>query len=270
MKKIIFLILTVGSIYAGYIFGIHPNTTNTPVQTATALLADTQKQIFLLLSSEEILNTASDKNESLKSKIMNVTDFKNQLESRIHRDEFTAYKDINPLVIKALIDTEDRRFYEHGALDIIGVIRAAITNYMAGSTLEGGSTISQQVVKNVFLSNERTFTRKIEELFLAVQLERTYTKDEILEIYLNTIYFGHGTYGIREASQTYFNKTPDTLNLAQCAMLAGLPQAPSAYDPIDNPEEGFKRMVLVLTLMSAAGDCTAAEAAVAPTMLWNK
>ena len=110
-----------------------------------------------------------------------------------------------------------------------------VTNYMAGETLEGGSTIDQQTVKNIFLSPERTMSRKIEELALAVQLDRYYTKQEILELYLNTIYFGHGAYGLREASHTYFGKEPKELDLSQCAMLAGLPQAPSAYDPIDHP-----------------------------------
>ena len=154
------------------------------------------------------------------------------------------------LLKQAIVAAEDRRFYEHGALDPIGVTRAFITNYMAGTTVEGGSTIAQQTVKNIFLSNERTMTRKVREMFLAVQLERNYTKEQILEIYLNTIYFGHGTYGIKNAAKTYFHKDVKDLTLSECAMLAGLPQAPSAYDPIDHPLEGKKRMTTVLMLMA--------------------
>ena len=151
---------------------------------------------------------------------------------------------------KAIVATEDRRFYDHGALDLVSVTRALVTNYMAGQTLEGGSTIAQQTVKNIFLSHDRTLSRKIEELALAVRLEKNYTKDEILELYLNTIYFGHGAYGIKDAARIYFGKDVKDLNVSQCAMLAGLPQAPSVYDPITHPEEGIRRMAVVLTLMA--------------------
>ena len=119
------------------------------------------------------------------------------------------------MLVQALVDTEDKRFYEHGALDLVGVARAAVANYMAGRTVQGGSTLSQQTVKNIFLSNHRTFSRKVQELLLAIQLERNYSKDEILELYLNTIYFGHGAYGVANASKVYFGKTPEQLNLAQ-------------------------------------------------------
>ena len=136
-------------------------------------------------------------------------------------------------------------------------------------TAEDG-TIAQQTVKNIFLSNERTMTRKLEELALAVQLERNYSKEEILELYLNTIYFGHGAYGVGEASRVYFGKAPKDLDLSQCAMLAGLPQAPSAYDPISHPQEGAKRMTMVLALMAQEGYITPEEAAKSAMHLWLK
>lgn len=207
---------------------------------------------------------------TLQEKWNDVSHFKESLESRVHREKFVPYDKIPDLLKKGIIATEDRRYYDHGAVDIIGVARAFITNSMAGETLEGGSTIAQQTVKNIFLSNDRTMTRKLEELALAVQLERNYSKEEILELYLNTIYFGHGTYGVGEASRVYFGKEPKDLDLAQCAMLAGLPQAPSAYDPISHPQEGVKRMTTVLALMAQEGYITPEEAAKSAMHLWLK
>lgn len=208
--------------------------------------------------------------QTLQEKWNDVAHFKPALESRIHRDKFVPYDQIPDLLKKGIIATEDRRYYDHGAIDLIGVGRAALTNYMAGETVEGGSTIAQQTVKNIFLSNERTMTRKVEELALAVQLEHNYSKEQILELYLNTIYFGHGAYGVREASHTYFGKEPKDLDLSQCAMLAGLPQAPSAYDPIAHPQEGAKRMTTVLALMAQEGYITPEEAAASALHLWLK
>lgn len=207
---------------------------------------------------------------TLQEKWDDVSHFKESLESRVHREKFVPYDKIPDLLKKGIIATEDRRYYDHGAVDIIGVARAFITNSMAGETLEGGSTIAQQTVKNIFLSNDRTMTRKLEELALAVQLERNYSKEEILELYLNTIYFGHGTYGVGEASRVYFGKEPKDLDLSQCAMLAGLPQAPSAYDPISHPQEGAKRMTTVLALMAQEGYITPEEAAKSAMHLWLK
>lgn len=207
---------------------------------------------------------------TLQEKWNDVSHFRESLESRVHREKFVPYDKIPDLLKKGIIATEDRRYYDHGAVDIIGVARAFITNSMAGETLEGGSTIAQQTVKNIFLSNDRTMTRKLEELALAVQLERNYSKEEILELYLNTIYFGHGAYGVGEASRVYFGKAPKDLDLSQCAMLAGLPQAPSAYDPISHPQEGAKRMTMVLALMAQEGYITPEEAAKSAMHLWLK
>ena len=207
---------------------------------------------------------------TLREKWDDVSHFRESLESRVHREKFVPYDKIPDLLKKGIIATEDRRYYDHGAVDIIGVARAFITNSMAGETLEGGSTIAQQTVKNIFLSNDRTMTRKLEELALAVQLERNYSKEEILELYLNTIYFGHGAYGVGEASRVYFGKEPGALDLSQCAMLAGLPQAPSAYDPISHPQEGAKRMTTVLALMAQEGYITPEEAAKSAMHLWLK
>ena len=201
--------------------------------------------------------------ESLSEEFNDIWEFKTALESRIDRDAFVSSENIPLLMKQAIVAAEDRRFYEHGAVDIMGIGRAAFVNLLSGETEQGGSTIAQQTVKNIFLSEERTFTRKARELALAMQLERYYTKDEILEIYLNTIYFGHGAYGIGQAAHTYFNKKPADLTLSECALLAGLPPAPSIYDPIENPEAGTKRMTIVLMLMAKEGYITPKEASVA-------
>jgi penicillin-binding protein 1A len=159
----------------------------------------------------------------------------------------------------AIIATEDRRFYDHGAIDIIGIFRAMYVNFQTGETVEGGSTLSQQVVKNVFLSQERTMSRKFQELVLAFLLERNYTKDEILEIYLNTAYFGNNANGIEAASQSYFDVKPERLTLGQSAMLAGLVQAPSYYDPLINYDAAKNRQKTVLSLMTEQGYLSKAE-----------
>lgn len=291
MKKLLIGVLLAASVFAGYTLGMGGTSSVKNSQTGStasssavpSIIKDIFHSATASMSSREETPSASaagdngnvkkdttKNDESLTDKIHDVRDFRNELESRVDRKKFVPYKDINPLMIKALVATEDRRFYDHGALDIMGVARAAVTNYMAGTTVEGGSTISQQTVKNIFLSNERTMSRKVEELLLAMQLEKYYSKEQILELYLNTIYFGHGAYGIGEASETYFHKKPADLNLAQCAMLAGLPQAPTAYDPIDHPKDGMNRMGVVLTLMTTEGICTAQDAISAPAHLWDK
>lgn len=289
MKKFIFLLLLLGAaIYWGFSLGdsitkpdAHPPVTaKAQAQSSSGdVLSEVTNMITTLISglssgettegSVDIVPpkgndspvTSEGELSTIQDKFYVLSHFKESVESRIDRTHFIPIDKVPPLLKKAVIATEDRRFYEHGAMDFIGVGRALFTNYVAGRTVEGGSTISQQVVKNIFLSQERTMTRKAEELALAIQLERNYSKDEILELYLNTIYFGHGTYGIKAASETYFHKQLRDLTLSECAMLAGLPQAPSAYDPISHPQEAKKRMITVLALMAEQGIVTAQEAA---------
>lgn len=240
----------------------------TPAGTAeTVPPKSTDKDISRKIPTRE---QAAAEVETLQQKWNNVAHFQTALESRIDRKKFVPSDEIPDLLKKGIIATEDRRYYDHGAIDLIGVGRAFITNAVAGHTMEGGSTIAQQTVKNIFLSNERTMERKVEELALAMQLEKYYSKDQILEIYLNTIYFGHGAYGVGPASRTYFGKEPKNLDLSQCAMLAGLPQAPSAYDPLDHPQEGAKRMTMVLALMAQEGYITPEQAAQSALNLWLK
>ncbi len=156
-------------------------------------------------------------------------------------------------VENAFLAAEDADFYRHEGLDWLGIVRAAVANLRAGAVRQGASTITQQVVKIFLLSRERTFERKLHELILARRLERSLTKREILELYLNEIYLGHGCYGIEEASRFYFGKSVSDIDLGQAAILAGLPKAPSRDSPIDNPEGAKKRQVYVLRQMVRRG-----------------
>jgi penicillin-binding protein 1A len=151
-----------------------------------------------------------------------------------------------PHLVKAFLAIEDRRFYDHGGVDVFGIMRASVRNFFAGRVVQGGSTITQQLAKNLFLSGTRTLRRKVQEVMLALWLERKLTKDEILSAYLNRIYLGSGTYGVDAAAWMYFNKSARNVNLHEATILAGLPRAPSRYSPLNDPKaaEGRARVVL--------------------------
>lgn len=182
------------------------------------------------------------------------------VESMIDRSTFVPAEEIPTTLKQAIIATEDKRFYTHGAIDLIGVARALVANYQAGETLQGGSTISQQTVKNLFLSHDRTWMRKTQEMLLSSRLERVYSKEEILELYLNTIYYGAGAYGLQAAALTYFHCDARDLTPAQCTVLAGLPQAPSAYNPLAHFKNAKARQRQVLDAMTEQGMLSPAEA----------
>jgi penicillin-binding protein 1A len=165
-----------------------------------------------------------------------------------------------PYLLKAVIATEDRRYYHHFGVDPLGLVRASYANFVAGGVVEGGSTITQQLAKNLFLKPDRTVTRKIEEVIYAIWLERRFDKDEILELYLNRVYFGGGTYGVEAASRHYFGKSARAVTLPEAALLAGLLKAPSRYAPTRNAKRAVARVDEVLDNMVEAGFLTAAEA----------
>ena len=154
---------------------------------------------------------------------------------------------------KALLAIEDHDFYKHGALDFTGIARALFANIKAGEVRQGGSTLTQQMVKNVFLSSEQTLARKAEEAVLATWVEHKYSKDEVLEMYFNSTYFGAGAYGIQDAAKKYFGKEPALLTIPESAMLAAMPYAPSALNPYENPTGCAKRVRLVLKEMLRYG-----------------
>jgi len=166
---------------------------------------------------------------------------------------------------KAFIAIEDRRFYQHSGIDPQGILRAASSNILSGEVVEGGSTITQQLARTIFLNQERSALRKLKEARLAQKIEAQLSKDQILERYLNQVYLGAGAYGIADAAWVYFSKPVQELTLAETATLAGLPAAPSVYSPIDNPEIARQRRNLVLERMWQAGFITATEAATAKT-----
>lgn len=152
-------------------------------------------------------------------------------------------------VKNAIISTEDKNFYKHKGFDLAGLARSMVANVCAGRVVQGASTISQQLARVLFLNNERTFTRKIKEFIVAVRIEKTLTKDQILEMYLNNVYLGSGAYGVEGAAQIYFNKHVKDLTLAESALIAGLPQAPSVYSPFNNKDLAIKRRNKVLRRM---------------------
>jgi penicillin-binding protein 1A len=162
-------------------------------------------------------------------------------------------------VINAVVATEDRRFFEHLGLDPIGLLRAAFANLRAGRYAQGGSTLTQQLAKNLFLSPERSLRRKVEELIIALWLEARLSKEDILELYLNRVYFGAGAYGIEAAAQRYFGKSARNLTVAEAAVLAGVLKAPSKYSPASSPSLARLRSRVVLKRMLAAGFITASE-----------
>ncbi len=171
----------------------------------------------------------------------------------------TAIGDIPTRVKQAFIDVEDKRFYLHSGYDLRGIVRASVHNLKSRSFAQGASTISQQLIKNTHLSQEKTLKRKLKEFKLTRELEKRYSKEAILEKYLNTIYFGHGCFGITAASEFYFQKTPDKLNLAEGALLAGLVKSPNNYSPFKNPERCQKRKETVLRVMEENGSVTPAQ-----------
>ena len=174
--------------------------------------------------------------------------------TNITKDQCSKY------VLDGTVATEDERFYDHGGVDIIGIMRAAVSQ-LTGSS-EGGSTITQQLVRNTILSEEQfdnTIERKVREAYLAIQMEKIFSKDEILMMYLNTVPFGHGAYGIQAASETYFSKNASDLTLAEAALLVGLPNGPSLYDPTINPDLALERRNLVLDRMLSNGYITQEE-----------
>lgn len=190
------------------------------------------------------------KEKSLVSRITEITS----------KDNFCKFSDMSSYYRNAVISVEDHRFYDHGPVDFIAIGRALFTNIKNKDLSEGGSTITQQVSKNVFFSQEKSWIRKFSEIFASYDLEKNYNKKEIFELYVNTAYFGDGYYGIYEASKGYYNKAPKDLNIDESSTLAGIPNAPSIYSPSVNPDLAKKRQYHVINAMLEYGYITKDEA----------
>lgn len=164
-------------------------------------------------------------------------------------ETFTPIDDVSLTFVNAIVAVEDRRFYQHKGIDIIGLGRAIKKNIKEKSLVEGGSCITQQLAKNIYFMNDNTLSRKIAEIFVAMELEKAFSKKEILELYFNVIYYGSGYYNIYDASQGYFNKDPYKLSDYEATLLAGIPNAPSIYSLSNNPELAKKRQKTVVKAM---------------------
>ena len=175
------------------------------------------------------------------------------------QENFTSLEEMPETYVQAVVSVEDHRFYDHFGLDLIAIGRAVVNDIKAGRYVEGGSTITQQLAKNLYFSQEKTMNRKAAEVFLALELEQKYTKDEILELYVNSIYFGDGYYSVGEASEGYFGKPASEMNDYECTLLAGVPNAPSKYAPSKNLALAEKRQQKVISRMEACGYITEEE-----------
>ncbi len=168
--------------------------------------------------------------------------------------------EVPPMLVNAFIAAEDSRFFQHPGVDLLSIVRAALKNIEAGTIKQGGSTITQQVTRSFLLTPERSYIRKAKEVILSYRIEKTFSKEDILFLYLNQIYLGHGAYGVQAAAESYFGKPVQALNLAECAVLAGLPQAPTRYSPFRNPDQARARQAYVLNRMVEEGYITREQA----------
>ena len=169
--------------------------------------------------------------------------------SIIEKENYSKIDEIPQIYKDAVISVEDHRFYKHNGVDIIAIGRAFVNDIKAMEFVEGGSTITQQLAKNIYFTQEKKITRKIAEVFMAFEIEKEYDKDQILELYLNTSYFGDGYYTVKEACKGYFNKELNEMTDYECILLAGIPNAPSVYAPTKNPELAIQRQKQVMNKM---------------------
>ena len=172
------------------------------------------------------------------------------------KDNYTQYEDVPEIYYKALVAVEDRRFYKHNGFDVIGSARAVYNDIKAWELLEGGSTIAQQLAKNLYFPNDHTLQRKIAEIFMAMKIEREYEKEDVLEFYVNGIYYGSGYYTIYDASKGYFSKEPKDMTNYECTLLVGIPNAPSIYSLDVRPDLAKQRQKKVIECMIDKGYIT--------------
>lgn len=183
-----------------------------------------------------------------------------KVESIKLQKDYTSLSEIPKIYTIAVISVEDHRFEKHHGIDVIAIARATFNDIRTMSLVEGGSTITQQLSKNMYFTQEKKITRKIAEVFMSYEIEKNYSKDEILELYINTIYYGNNYYNIKSASLGYFDKLPKDLNSSECTMLAGIPNAPSLYNPKASPSLAKQRQKQVVQKMIKYGNLSKEEA----------
>ena len=177
------------------------------------------------------------------------TPLDNMITELQNKENYTQYGDVPEIYFKALVAVEDRRFYKHNGFDIVGTARAIYNDIKAKKLLEGGSTISQQLAKNLYFPQDDTFQRKVAEIFMAMKIEREYEKEDVLELYVNGIYYGSGYYSIYDASMGYFDKEPKDMTDYECTLLVGIPNAPSIYSLDNRPDLAKQRQGKVIECM---------------------
>lgn len=237
---ILIAVISVGGL-GGYIYYTNKDSIHSYIEKGYEKVADIQSDTFNSRYSTEIYDTNGNLIKEFK-----FTDY-----------VYKTYDEINPNVFNALIAIEDHRFYEHNGIDYLGLARAGVKIITSkGEVVQGGSTITQQLVKNVFLTMDRTVWRKLEEMVIAQELEKLYSKEEILEFYVNNINYGNGAYSIESASQYYFQKDTNSLTIPEIALLTGIPNNPSLYDPIRNPENALDKRNIILERMFEVGYIT--------------
>lgn len=204
--------------------------------------------------------TVIEKGHELYREALDETGLHERVETIRQKEGYTEYDDLPEVYVNAVISVEDQRFFKHGGIDVLAISRAAIHDIQAGGFVEGGSTITQQLAKNLYFDQEKDIARKAAEVFMALDIEKNYSKDEIFELYVNCIYFGDGYYSIGDACEGYFKKAPEDMTEYESTLLAGIPNAPSKYAPTRNPELAEKRQMKVLQRMEACGYFSAEEA----------
>lgn len=209
-----------------------------------------KKIIFvILLCSISIMLLAVGKGYEMYKDALEQVPLEEKVASIKEVDNYTKIEEIPKIYQNAVISVEDHRFYKHNGIDIIAIGRAAINDIKAMEFVEGGSTITQQLAKNIYFTQDKKMIRKIAEMFMAFEIEKNYEKDEILELYLNTSYFGDGYYTVKEACRGYFDKELKDMTDYEAILLAGIPNAPSVYSPTKNPELAKQRQKQVITQM---------------------
>ncbi len=220
------------------------------------------KRVFLLAVVLCVCSgfVVAGKGYSVYRKALEETSLEDKVASIQEKASYTEYEELPQIYVQAVIAVEDKRFEDHMGVDLLALCRAVKNDICAGAFVEGGSTITQQLAKNLYFGQDKDLVRKVAELFVAMDLERHHTKEEIFELYVNAIYFGDGYYDVASASQGYFGKKPEEMSEYESTLLAGIPNAPSVYAPTRNPDLAAKRQLKVLERMEACGYLSTEEA----------